>query len=330
MILVTGGLGFIGSHTVDALLELGHECLVTQHSAEPRPEVAGNDRIAVERIDVSDPVSLRAAGERHRITGIVHLAGAPHATLGVIDELAANMNILFNIGRLAQEWGVGRVVMASTIGVYAGAEAASPPDQDGKRGESVPLREDLPLPMTAIQPIQGFKKAAEILSTLLGGRDGVEFASARISAAWGPLGRPKSMFFSLPRMVHAAVAGEVADFSGDGSEPVAYAGDGLDMTYVKDCGRALALLVTVPELRYRTYNVGSGHATSTGEVAEAIRAAIPTAAIVLAEGGNPGNRAPNVSLDISRLRADTGFEPGYDLASGLGDYIAWLRAGHQR
>lgn len=37
MILVTGGLGFIGSHTVRALLDLGEECLLVQRNARPLP-----------------------------------------------------------------------------------------------------------------------------------------------------------------------------------------------------------------------------------------------------------------------------------------------------
>ncbi|GAB6899104.1 hypothetical protein [Kineosporia succinea] len=35
-------------------------------------------------------------------------------------------------------------------------------------------------------------------------------------------------------------------------------------------------------------------------------------------------------LDITRLREDTGFEPEYDTAAAAADYIAWLRAGHER
>ena len=37
-----------------------------------------------------------------------------------------------------------------------------------------------------------------------------------------------------------------------------------------------------------------------------------------------------ICLDISRLRQDTGYEPAYDLQTAVADYLAWLRAGHQR
>src|SRR5579875_2684185 len=81
MILVTGGSGFIGSHTVRALHGLGEPSVVMQRrSGQVPPHLA-------EQPDVADLDSLRAIGERHEITGIVHLAGypAPRGTAGGIE-----------------------------------------------------------------------------------------------------------------------------------------------------------------------------------------------------------------------------------------------------
>jgi UDP-glucose 4-epimerase len=97
---------------------------------------------------------------------------------------------------------------------------------------------------------------------------------------------------------------------------------------VKDCGRAIALLMRADRLAHRTYNVSGGRLVRYGEVAAAINAAVPGADITLPEGRNP-ERPPDTYLDTTRLRADTGFQAEYDVERAVADYVDWLRA-HDR
>ena len=74
MILVTGGLGFIGSHTSRALLDVGEDCIVTQHHKTEIPEFLRPEvgtRIIVEPLDITDPEALKAIGRRYSISGCV-------------------------------------------------------------------------------------------------------------------------------------------------------------------------------------------------------------------------------------------------------------------
>jgi UDP-glucose 4-epimerase len=103
-------------------------------------------------------------------------------------------------------------------------------------------------------------------------------------------------------------------------------GDGLDLCYVKDTGRAIALVQLAGHLQHRTYNVASGRVTTNAEVVAAIREAVPEAELDLPAGTD----RPGAALDITRLRQDTGFQPEYDTVRAAADYIAWLRAGHER
>ncbi|MGW0659199.1 NAD-dependent epimerase/dehydratase family protein [Streptodolium elevatio] len=64
MILVTGGLGFIGSHTVRALLDLGEDCVVVQRRPRSLPAMLTGGRVAVEQADVADRDALLAIGRR--------------------------------------------------------------------------------------------------------------------------------------------------------------------------------------------------------------------------------------------------------------------------
>jgi UDP-glucose 4-epimerase len=127
--------------------------------------------------------------------------------------------------------------------------------------------------------------------------------------------------------VHAA-RGTVPDFSALRSPP--YAGDGFDMCYVKDCARAIALLQVAPRLRHRTYNIASGTVLTKQDVAAAIAGLVPGARTELPEGRSPAGSGQGICLDISRLREDTGYQPGYDTDRAVADYVAWLREGHER
>jgi UDP-glucose 4-epimerase len=315
MILVTGGLGFVGSHTTRALLDLGESCVLVQRREPALPDDLAGRRVFTEQADVGDLAALRDIGARHPITGVVHLAGsvpwppgAQPPVAGARDAIGSLLNVL----QAACEWQVPRVGIASTIGVYGGAAAPSP------------LREDVPLPMLAGHAIPAFKKIGELLADYLAGPAGIEIVSYRISP-WGPGGNPMSPFTAVPQLVHAAARGTAPDFSA--LRAPARAGDGFDMCYVKDCARAIALLQLAPRLNHRTYNIASGAVLTNAEVAAAIRKLVPDARTELPDGPSP---APQIYLDITRLREDAGYQPAYDTDRAVADYLAWLRAGHPR
>ncbi|MFF8730132.1 NAD-dependent epimerase/dehydratase family protein [Streptomyces sp. NPDC015171] len=313
MILVTGGFGFIGSHTVRALLDMGEECVVVQRGARALPAVLAGARVAVERADIGDREALLAIGRRHAVSGIVHLAGShpwPPVPDAPVEAARRALGGLLNVVEAAQEWGVRRLGVASTIGVYFGVP-------DGG-----PLREDTPLSLTASVSIPTFKKIGELLGGFLADTTGVDIVDYRISGTWGPLGH-LDPFFAAPALVHAAARGTAPDLSH--LMGPAFAEDGLDLAYVKDTGRAIALLQLAEKLNHRTYNVGSGRVTTNAQIAEAIRKVVPGARVGLPAGGGP----PHLVLDTGRLREDTGYRAEYDTERAAADYLAWLRAGHE-
>jgi UDP-glucose 4-epimerase len=313
MILVTGGSGFIGSHTVRALADLGEECVVIARRSSEVPATFAGLPVVAEQADVGDLDALRAVGDLHKVTGIVHLAGypAPRGTVGGIQASEGQLRGLLNIARVASEWNVRRIGLASTIGVYAGAQ------YDG------PFTEDMPLLLTAPHPIPRSKKIAELLGEQLAQATGIEIVNLRISGTWGPAGH-EDPFFAAPALIHAAANRSPLDISGLLVPP--HLGDGLDLCYVKDTGRAIALLQIADHLNHRTYNVASGRLTSNADIIDAIRTLEPGLDLDLPEGDN----GPGIVLDITRLHDDTGYQPEYDTARAAADYIAWLQAGNSR
>jgi UDP-glucose 4-epimerase len=312
VILITGGLGSIGSHTARALLDQGESVVLTAHRSAELPEYLADEpggRVVVEPLDTTSEETFLDIGKRHEITGIVHLAAARHDLPDPVEYLRADTLGLLNALEAATVWGVRRFSVASTIGVYAGVD-------------EVPWREDARLPVVAGHQIPVFKRTAELFAALTAESAGFDAVSLRIGTVWGPLGLPDSPFFALPRLLSAAVWGEEPDLTPP--RPPAYAEDAGDLCYVKDCGRAIALLMLAEQLPHRTYNVSSGRLVHNSEVVAAINAVVPGANITLPEGRNP-DRPQGFYLDTTRLREDIGFRPEYDVDRGVPDYVEWLR-----
>lgn len=318
MQLITGGMGFIGLHTAHALLEMGETCVLTQYRVKRMPDFIQAEigkRVFVKQLDVTDRSALLELGGRYPITGIVHLADPGPWRTDPREYFRLSTNTLLSVLDAAETWNARRVTIASTIGIYMGLESSG-----------VPLREDMPLPMLAPHPIPTFKKVTELISSNIAARTGFSIVHTRFGA-WGPLSHhPPSPMNIHSQLVHAAVAGETPDFTRPPSH--AYAEDGVDLCYARDCGRGIALLRLADKLRYATYNIGAGKATRYGELATAIKKIIPDARLDLPGGYDPQGPGKVIELDISRIREDTGYAPQYSLERAVADYIAWLRAGN--
>ncbi|HXP94120.1 MAG TPA: NAD(P)-dependent oxidoreductase [Candidatus Binatia bacterium] len=304
-ILITGGSGFIGLHTAHALLEAGHDIVITQYRVERDLQALSDyavGRIVREAVDISSPFAVATAVQKHQVEGIIHLAVPGRGALSASEEYRVNMTGLHNVFESAWLAGTKRIIFASSVTVYGSLE----------RG---PFHEDQPLPITSKNEVETFKKAGEILILHLAEKSGVEVICARIGYIFGPLYH--SMVNPPSRLVHAAFERKPGHFD---AIPAA---DSHDYCYVKDCGRGLALLQTTPTLAHRIYNVGSGRATSNAELVDAVRKIIPSADLRL--GSGPAKTQPDPYMSLEQMTRDTGYEPLYDTDSAIADYIAYLR-----
>lgn len=298
MHLVTGGAGFIGTHTTRALLDLGEAAVVASRTGRPGPD--GAVSVAV---DCTDPASLRAVGERFDIDGIVHLAAGSLDPDHPVDVAEADVLALLNVLRAAAEWDVRQLTVASTIGVYGGVPRDS-------------YREDALLVAEPGHLIPALRRTSEALALALSERA----VMVRVGAIWGPGGRPVSRFFGAPQLVRASVTGGWPE----GVE-VPHADDGVDMLYAPDCGRAIAAVHMAPTLRHRVYNIGSGTVTTNREVVDAIGADLGSEPDLPLRPGR-GRSEPDAAMDMTRLAADTGFAPRFDLARAVHDFRTFLSA----
>ena len=310
MILITGGLGFIGLHAARAFIDAGEDVVLTQHRTRREPEFLRDDigsHAFIEGLDVRDADALEALGKKYEFDGICHLAGPGYNAPSPKADFEINVYGLLNMLEAADRWRLKRLTLASSVAVYYYGGVA--------RG---PFREEMPLSMSAGNPIEAFKKSEEILAWHFAERTNIDVAMMRIGLIYGPLHTYNN---PAARMTRAAVDGVQPEF------PVpTFAEDTTDLCHVTDCARAIVLLQLADHLSDRVYNVGGGRATSNREIAQAIERAVPGTDV--ASGLTPG-RGPQYQedryMDLSRIRTDTGYEPQVSLDQGIAAYLDWLR-----
>lgn len=142
-ILVTGGLGFIGSHTVVELVEAGHQVVIVDNLINSKLEVLDRletilgEKPQFYQVDVTEEAALRPVFEAHTFDGVIHFAGLKAVGESVEKPLEYYRNNLVStmvVSKLCLEFGVSRFVFSSSATVYG--------------NQASPLREDLPLQET--------------------------------------------------------------------------------------------------------------------------------------------------------------------------------------
>ena len=312
MILIVGGMGFIGLNTALRLVEVGQKVVITQHSAHRVPkllEAEVGSRVFTARMDVSNPYEVFEVVRRHRVESIINLMAPPARSVSTQADYQLYTAGLQNVMEAARTFGLRRVSLGSSVGVYAGIPAG-------------PYREDIPLPVQSPTQVSAFKKGMEMHAHYYAAQAKLDVIALRIASIYGPL--YYSMHNPIGRICHAAVKGGEPDFS-DRPDGKIFEGDQADWTYVKDVARGIQMLHTAEKLSHRIYNIGTGRATSNRDIVDAAQKAVPGARCAALKPGRAPTASSNPATDLSRIKADVGYEPAYTLETGIAAYIDWLR-----
>jgi UDP-glucose 4-epimerase len=316
MVLITGGMGFIGLHTARKFLDAGENVIVTRFRTWREPSFLKDEfgkRVIVESLDTTSPFDCLSLVRKHNVDSIVHLAMPGLSALSPAEDFRVNMLGLVNLLEAARVAGVRRFTIGSSVTVYGGLAG--------------PFQEDQPLKVESASATGAFKKAFEILALHYSDRTKLDVIALRIGVIWGPLYH--SMFNMPSRMVHGALKGGTVDLTQAAGVPggPSCEEDETDLCYVKDCAKAIQMVHMATKLNHRIYNVGSGKAASNAQLREAVLKVVPGVRIVLQAGKSAGYRS-NAYLDLGRITADTGYKPEFTMETGVADYVAWLRAGN--
>ena len=118
-ILVTGGAGYIGSHTVRQLGEAGYEVIVYDNLSTGSEKALLNGSLIVG--DLADELSLSLAFAQHNFDAVLHFAASisvPESVANPLDYYANNTRNTLNLLRCCQKFGVNKFVFSSTAAVY--------------------------------------------------------------------------------------------------------------------------------------------------------------------------------------------------------------------
>ena len=311
MILIVGGMGFIGLHTARDLLDMGRDVVLTQHRARREPEFLKDEigkRVAIDSMDVTNTYEVQEVVRRHKVDAIVSLVAPPVRGATPRGDMQVYTVGLLNLLEAARVNETPRLLLASSVSVYTGLAQG-------------PYRESDHLPIESRTQVEAFKKAMETLALHYSDRTGLNVASLRIGSIYGPL--YYSMFNLPSRLTHAAVRGAEPDFAAG----VPFEDDEADWCYVKDLAKGVAQLAAADRLDHRIYNLGGGSGFSNRQILEAVKKAVPGFDAALQGGLSPAGKT-GVVMDNSRARDDGGYAPEYDIDRGVADYSKWLQAGN--
>lgn len=285
IVAVTGASGFIGRYLCPALEQAGHRVLRLGRGMPEGPD----DR----QTDYSRD-SLTAALEGAE--AVVHLAGRRMTRADAPMDLAPfwqpNVAAMADLVAAARTAGAGRIVLASTIAVYAPASG-------------LPYRETAPA-----RPINAYalsKLMAEAHLEMLTRAKGPSAVALRFAAVYGhgEKGTP-----ALMKFVGQARAGETIVLTGNADYRI-------DQLYVRDA--VSAIQAALASDAQGVYNIGGGRAIPVGEIAE-------TANDVFGNAGNirydtdSDAPMPETCMALDAAAADLGWRPAFDLRAGLEDF----------
>jgi UDP-glucose 4-epimerase len=327
-IMVTGGAGYIGSHTCVELLKAGYDVVVVDNFINSKPavlsriqEVTGRDFVFY-KTDIRDEAGLKRVFAENDIKAVIHFAGLKAVGESVANPLAYYSN---NVGgtvtlcQVMQEHGVKKIVFSSSATVYGN------PD-------SVPIKEDFPL-----KPVNPYGRTKFMIEEIL--RD-IYISDSDWSISllryFNPVGAHESGRLGedpngipnnlMPYITQVAVGKreKLYVFGGDYPTPD---GTGIrDYIHVVDLakGHLLALEKILGETGLDVYNLGTGRGYSVLEVVEAFARATGRQIPYVITDRRPGDVAVCYA-DADKAYRELGFKAERNLEDMCRDAWNWQK-----
>ena len=301
-VLVTGAAGFIGSHLVDRLLEMGHKVTGVDCFTDYYPESTKRRNLSKAiphkrfRFVEGDLLHLDLEELTGQVDRVVHLAGEPEVRSSWRERFSTYLERNARTTQLLLEAVAAteteHFVLASLSWVY-GSYNGRPVDEDA------PKRPASPYGMS--------KLAAEELVGLYGCERGVPATVVRYFPVYGPRQRPEMAF---SRFISLALSGEPVEVFGDGTQT-------REMTYVSDVADATATALKArPAIEPRAYNVGGGARTTVNNIVELVEEAIGER-VEVRFGPPVTGDVSSTCADLGRAARELGYEPKVSLEEGV-------------
>ena len=304
--MVTGGAGFIGSNTVDELVQRGHSVVVLDDLSSGKEENLSNvcNKITLIKSSITEIEAVRNA--MHEAEYVLHLAARTSVPRSVKDPLETNrINIegTLNVLVAAKEKKVKRVVFAASSAAY---------------GETPTLPKVETMQPQPISPYGVTKYVGELYGQAFLKCYGLETVSLRYFNIFGPRQDPSSPYTGVLAKFCTAFL--------EHTQPVVF-GDGQqtrDFTFVDNAVHANLLACEAPNLAGKVFNIGCGGRISLNEVLATLRKISGKALEAKYDRPRQGDILDS-QADISQARALLGYAPQVGFEEGLRRTFDWYR-----
>jgi UDP-glucuronate 4-epimerase len=310
-VLITGGAGFIGSHTTSALLSRGDQvvCLDNfddyyspQRKRRNVAEFRDNPDYQLYEGDIRDGVRLAEVLAKEKPDKVIHIAAMAGVRPSIERPLLyeeVNVKGTLNVLEAARRHRVTHFLFASSSSVYGGQE-------------KVPFREDTPI-ARPISPYAATKAAGELLCHTYHHLYGLDVTCLRFFTVYGPKGRPDMAPYLFTKWLFE---GAELKMFGDGTTC-------RDYTYIDDiiCGVVAALDA---DFGYEIINLGNSQTVMLRDFIALVEELVGNKAHIVQLPMQPGD-VPRTCADISKARRLLGYDPRTPVEEGMKHFVAWYR-----
>ena len=337
-VLVTGGAGYLGSHTVTTLLDAGHAVLVldslVSSSEEPLRRAArvcgtqlGGDRLDLVRADVRRPAEYRERVLAWRPDAVVHFAGLKSPTESVVqpgEYYAVNVGGTAELARVTADAGARVLLFSSSATVY---------------GDDAPVPVDEGAPLAPVSPYGRSKAMAE--QVLVDTHAAAPEQSVAVLRYFNPVGAHPSGLLgedplgapaNLMPYVSRVASGEYERLQVFGADFPTRDGSAVrDFIHVMDLAEAHVAVLEWMAARpagdagLRVWNIGRGEGVTVFEMVQAFEEVTGRRVPRQVVGRRPGDIAESCA-DVPSDRGDVGWRARRDVADMVRDLWAWQEA----
>ena len=320
IVAVTGGAGFIGSHTVDRLIEAGHRVVVLDNFStgkranlarwadRGRHGFAGTEpALEVLEVDIADGIFAalapitRAHGPVARIVHLAAQVSVVHSVANPLHDMSVNYGGTLHVLEYARAAGVSKVVLASSAAVYGDVD-------------TFPVDEDLPT--RPLSPYGMNKRASELALGCYGAVHGIGTTALRFFNVFGPRQDPSSPYSGVISIfADRARAGRPLTVFGDGAQT-------RDFVYVGDVVTAVVTAATTDRASGAIVNIGTGREITINQLAEAVVAQCGGRSTIERAPARAGEIARSVAA-TARARELLGFTASTAFDVGLAETLRW-------
>lgn len=310
-VLITGAVGFIGTHAALALLRKGVSVIgldsfddnyaVSIKKKNVR-DLKAHSNFSIYTADIRDQAKIHRIFKKEQPDAVLHLAAkadtrdaviAPHA------YVSTNVDGTLHVLEAAREVGVKRFVFASSSSVY-GNDAEAPYAETAEAGR-------------AISPYGATKRAGEMLAYTYHHNFQMPVTCIRIFNAYGPRMRPGLV---LHQWAVKMLAGEAIELSGDGTRT-------RDFTYIDDLVDALIRALRDRKTPFTIVNVGNANPVSLNELLSVLEKATKRKVEVIRRPSH-GASVERTHADISKAKDVLGWEPKTSIEKGVKAFVKSL------